>query len=646
MQPNEKAKILLVDDRPENLMALRAVLAKQDYELFDADSGSEALSQLLKHDFALILLDAQMPEMDGFETANLIRQRLKSSTIPIIFITAIYYDKSHVQMGYASGALDYITKPFDADILRSKVAVFVDLYRKNNEIQRQAAEIEREKQLRIKAEALKDHYRSIINGLDHSIIWEMDAFDHRLLFVSHRAEQMLGYAHEQWFREDDFFFNRIPDEEREKVRRMFRDAVDSGHDQRCEHRMIARDNQVFWFYTGLQFEKKGDSLRPTVQGLTVDITALKQVEESLRRREARYRKVIDANMIGHFFADLETGVISDANNYFLNVVGYAREDLLSGKVDWRAMTPPEEGKFDEEAIRQMRQTGLCAPYEKHFIRKDGKLVPVMIGAALMNEPYALPNECVCFVLDLRELRRAEEDKVKAIRTREEMLDVVSHDLKNPLSAILMNAILLFRKIPPEPDQNTQRKQIEMIQRSAEQMKKLIADLLDLSKVESGRLILEKSEGSSKRLLEDTLDLVGPQISLKNIRVERSFPDSAAEVYCDRDRMLQVFSNILGNAVKFTPKGGVIRLGVEADERETRFFITDSGPGIPENELPKIFDRYWQAKDAQKHGSGLGLTIAKRIVEAHGGKLWAESSPGCGSTFHIALPRRVEKVQAA
>jgi PAS domain S-box-containing protein len=646
VQPNEKVKILLVDDRPENLLALRAVLSRPDYELIDAGSGSEALGQLLKNGFALILLDAQMPEMDGFETATLIRQRLKTSTIPIIFVTAIYFDKRHMQMGYASGALDYITKPFDVDILKSKVAVFVDLYRKNQEIQRQAAQIQHERQLRSRVEALKDHYRSIINGLDHSIIWEMDAFDLQFLFVSHRAVRELGYAHEQWFQEENFFFNKIPAEEREKVRRTFRDAVASGNDQRCEHRMISRDNQVCWFYTGLQIEKKADSIRPTIRGITVDITALKQVEEGLRRREARYRKVIDTNMIGHYFADLETGMITDANDYFLSVVGYTHEELTSGKVNWRVLTPPEEGELDQKVIQEMRQTGISAPYEKHYIRKDGTRMPVMIGAALMHEPYANPNECFCFVLDLRERRRVEEDKLNVIRSREEMLEIVSHDLKNPLSAILMNAVLLFRKVPPEQDQNALRKQIETIQQSAERMKNLITDLMDLSKVEAGRLILEKSAGSPKKLLEEALDLVAPELSLKKIRVEKSIPDSAAEVHCDSDRMIQVFSNILGNAVKFTPEGGVIHIGVESDERETRFFVTDSGPGIPEKELPRIFDRYWQSKGARSQGSGLGLLIAKRIMEAHGGRLWAESRPGLGSTFYIALPRGERQQMAA
>src|SRR5689334_12469548 len=183
------ARILMVDDRPENLLALEAILEPLGQELVHAHSGEEALRQLLQHDVAVILLDVQMPLLDGFETAALIKQRERTKHVPIIFVTAISKDEEHVYRGYETGAVDYVFKPFNPDVLRSKVAVFIELHQKNEQLQRQAEQLreqelaelrrESEERYRFLAEAQPDQiWTSLPNGeLDYVNQRALDYFD-------------------------------------------------------------------------------------------------------------------------------------------------------------------------------------------------------------------------------------------------------------------------------------------------------------------------------------------------------------------------------------------------------------------------------------------------------------------------------------
>jgi signal transduction histidine kinase len=177
------------------------------------------------------------------------------------------------------------------------------------------------------------------------------------------------------------------------------------------------------------------------------------------------------------------------------------------------------------------------------------------------------------------------------------------------------------------------------------MDRLIGDLLDASTIEAGRLSLETAVQPVDQIVRDALEALEAPAAQKQVKLETS---GACElgVFCDRGRMLQVFSNIVGNAIKFTPEGGSIMIRVEPRESEVWFFITDTGPGIPEDQLPRLFDRFWQAKRTARLGTGLGLTIAKGIIEAQDGRIGVESQLGVGSTFFFTLPRASPASSAA
>jgi PAS domain S-box-containing protein len=224
---------------------------------------------------------------------------------------------------------------------------------------------------------------------------------------------------------------------------------------------------------------------------------------------------------------------------------------------------------------------------------------------------------------------------QATRARDEILAVVAHDLRNPLNTVMMAAGLMLETTSPERPH--ERRQVEIVRRAADRMNRMIQDLLDVKRMESGRLALEPRPERVAALICDTIDMLRPLASGSSIRLEYDFASNLPAVMADAARISQVLSNLVGNAVKFTPREGLITISAEQNDGEVRFAVIDTGPGIPAEQLPHIFGRFWQAKPSDRRGIGLGLAIAKGIVEAHRGRIWVESSVGLGSTFYFTLP---------
>jgi signal transduction histidine kinase len=224
---------------------------------------------------------------------------------------------------------------------------------------------------------------------------------------------------------------------------------------------------------------------------------------------------------------------------------------------------------------------------------------------------------------------------RAVRAREEILNVVSHDLRNPLSSIRMGADLL--RDPAHERREEDRHWLEMISRSVGQMDRMIGDLLDLAQIDSGRFAVEPGDHDVAALLGEVEEAFAPLAAEKEIRLEFAAPAALPSVRMDHGQILRVLSNLVGNAVKFTPEGGTITVGADMHEGEVRFRVSDTGPGIPADQLPHVFERYWQARPGDRRGAGLGLAIIEGIVGAHRGRTWAESEVGKGATFSFTLP---------
>ncbi len=223
----------------------------------------------------------------------------------------------------------------------------------------------------------------------------------------------------------------------------------------------------------------------------------------------------------------------------------------------------------------------------------------------------------------------------ATRTRDNALAIVAHDVRNPIATIHLAAKVLERTMtrggPPDGES------VQVILRAAKRANRLIQDLLDITRIEGGALSLAEEAIIPKQVVTEAWESLRLLASSASIALEVEISEDLPLIWADRHRLLQVFENLIGNAIKYTPRGGRVTIGAEPGRDEVLFFVRDTGPGIPVEEQPRVFDRFWQAQRADRKGAGLGLSICKGIVEAHGGRIRVESTPGRGSTFYFTVP---------
>ncbi|MBW3630580.1 MAG: PAS domain S-box protein [Gemmatimonadetes bacterium] len=295
---------------------------------------------------------------------------------------------------------------------------------------------------------------------------------------------------------------------------------------------------------------------------------------------------------------------------------------------------------DTHRSRTLRKLGLCSFMIVPIVAHGRVLGAMTLATSESGRHYSPVDLMLAEDLARRaavalENGRLYENAQRAIGARDEVLGVISHDLRNPLNTIKLSASLLHDVAQERRSENI--KFLQIINRSADQMSRMIENLLDLSSIEGGRFSVAQSQRDVASLLTDVRGLLEPLTQQKSIRLTSNVAAELSTVWIDPDQILRVFSNLVGNAIKFTPEQGAVTLRAERMGAEVCFSVADTGPGIPPEQLPHVFDRYWQARKGDRRGVGLGLAIAKGIVEAHDGRIWVQSEMGKGTTFYFTVP---------
>lgn len=366
-------------------------------------------------------------------------------------------------------------------------------------------------------------------------------------------------------------------------------------------------------------------------------------EGEARRLDAvRARREADALLAatgdGVFGVDLD-GMCTFLNRAGAELLGYTPREVL--------------GKDMHALVHHTRGDGLPNPKERCPVlwslrtgeparesdtvlwRKDGTSFPVRFMARPMVDGLETRGVVVTFT-DMTEARRAEAALRSAVRARDEVVAVVSHDLRSPVGTVQLAASLLLDVPLPKAKQ---REQLTIIRRAAERMNRLIRDLLDIAKIEAGGLYVDAMPEDVEPIVDEAVQLARPLAEEKGLTVVAKLEGTLPRIRADKDRVLQVFSNLVGNAVRFTPSGGQVTLRASRANGEVVLSVEDNGAGIRQEDQEHLFDRFWQPRRGDRRGAGLGLAIVKGIVDAHGGRVWAESGggQGHGSTFYFTLP---------
>lgn len=411
-------------------------------------------------------------------------------------------------------------------------------------------------------------------------------------------------------------------------------------------REIMRDQTTY--HREWQFRRKdGSSFPAEVIGTRMpdgNLLALIRDTTERKRSEARFRRLVDSNAQGVMFWKREGG-ISGANDAFLQLTGHGRPELESGSLDWNAMTPPEFAEADRRAQEQIAANGVCVPYEKECIRKDGTRVPILIGSAAFEDN---PDEGVCFVLDLTERKQLEQQFLRAQRLESigTLAGGIAHDLNNSLGPIIMALDLLRTRFTDPSSQNL----LALMGASAQRGADMVKQVLSFARGYEGRRVavrLGTLIGDIRKIASDTF--------LKHIQVRTLVPADLRPVTGDPTQLHQVLLNLCVNARDALPDGGVITISAENVEVDPHFAgltaevqsgpyilvtVEDNGTGMRREVLENIFDPFFTTKEVGR-GTGLGLSTSLAIVKSHGGFLKVASEFGKGSKFAVYLPARTE-----
>jgi PAS domain S-box-containing protein len=371
------------------------------------------------------------------------------------------------------------------------------------------------------------------------------------------------------------------------------------------------------------------------QAFARDISERKRAEEALRLSEAKFSGIVSIAADAIISVD-EDQRISIFNEGAEEIFGYDRSEVIGTTLDrliperFRALHREHFARFaaSDEAARKVNDR-----MDIIGLRKDGEEFPAEASISKVTVGGATLFSVV--VRDITYRKSVEAALQQAISARDEVLGIVAHDLRNPLNTIMMQAEL-FEHLAPQPERQD-RKPWLVITRAASRMERLIQDLLDVALVEAGRLTVERERLSAADLAREAMEMQAPLASSAGLELRLEVERDVGGVWGDRSRLLQVFENLIGNALKFTGKGGRITIGAMARDNEVEFFVADTGCGIAPESLPHVFDRFWRAKRTDRQGAGFGLTIAKGIVEAHGGRIRVESTMGRGTTFFFTIP---------
>jgi signal transduction histidine kinase/DNA-binding response OmpR family regulator len=558
-----RASILVVDDLTENLLVYRTVLEELGQHLVFARSGAQALREVLQHDFAVILLDVNMPDIDGFETASLVRRYRRSAHTPIIFVTS-YADEMQTVRGYALGAVDFMLSPVVPEVLRTKVKVFVDLHTMQQRMRRQGDE----RAARMAAEAARavaerNDQRSHFLATASRVLGE--SLD--LALAERQLLELLVPRHADWAL-------LVP--------------LDREHGRGPGDALLLRADGVDG--------GPGGAAAPAFETLPRG------------RLPAVLHHALEAEPAG-------------------GAAAQALQALAPGE-HWRdaCLLPMANARRGVGLLLLARRT---LPVDRPLLAELAARAAVAFENAALYR--SLQAENAARIATEAELQNAN-------RRKDEFLAMLSHELRNPL-APLRNALEVVRRVAPAHPKLGWA--ADVMGRQVQHMTRLIEELLDVARISEGKISLERAPVELRGVVEAGVETVQAAIDAAQLALRVSLPEVPVWLHGDAARLTQVVGNLLNNAAKYGRAGGRIELALSVADGQAQIAVRDDGIGIDAALLPHIFDLFVQGDrslDRSQGGLGVGLTLVRRLVELHGGRVEASSAGvGQGAEFRVQLP---------
>ena len=470
-------------------------------------------------------------------------------------------------------------------------------------------------------------------------------FRKRALDYSHGLAAVFGFDEAAPLQSLEELLDTVHPDDLGLVLRAYQHSAEHGADFDEEFRIIRPDGSVRWISDRARVTMGADGRPLYLTGACIDVTARRTAEIDLRTSELQFRLLANAIPQLAWIADAD-GKRSWLNNRWREYTGVPTDDMLG--LGWQQLLHPDDRERIVRTQLECFAAGKTWESTGRLRRADGQYRWFLSRAVPIPTSDDRPPRWFGTNTDIHEQteRQAEREELlarerevraeaqHAAKLRDEVLSVVAHDLRNPVHTIMMSAGAIAELPLSEEDTATQ---IRLIRKAVHTMDRLIHDLLDVTRIETGRLAITPVPLALAPVIQEVIDGVGSSANAAGITLQVDLPAEIPEVKADRDRVAQVLGNLIGNALKYTPSGGRIVVSAAPAGNFVSVSVADTGKGINAADLPRLFERYWQA-DRSQPGVGLGLAIVRGIIEAHGGRCEVRSTLGAGSVFSFTLPR--------
>jgi PAS domain S-box-containing protein len=615
MEKNNKAVILIVDDKPANIIALEGLLNDKDRFFLNATNGRDALKITLHKEIDLIILDVQMPDMDGFEVAQILKSNKRTRDIPIIFASAEKKEHKFIMKGFEEGAIDYLFKPLDPEVAKAKVTVLLKIQLQKKELV--------EKNLSLEKSALL-----ISNSAD--IIGIVDATTFKIEEINDAFTSILGYTSEE--AKASTLHSFLNNEDKKHIQHLSEERKEQFS---FETRIDCKNKGIKW----LQWKVVAKYGKWFVNAR--DITEIKEGEKI-----RNYLAIVVKQSKDAIYIHDQEGKIISWNEGAEEIYGYTEKEAFKLKI-WNII-PDYMLPQIETMVNKIIQGKKIQDIESKRITKYEKIIDVLFSASVITDPN---NDQKSIVINEKEIT---QQKIASEQIKQLNIDLqnnvvlleamnhdlesfsysVSHDLRAPLRALSGYSKILEEEYLQLLDEEA-KKLLGNIQKNAHKMGVLIDELLAFSKL--GRKNIHKVTIDAREMVDAVISTINKSSKQKlTIKIKELFSPKADYILLN-----QVWINLISNAVKYSSKSKdpKIEIGAIETETEIEYYIKDNGAGFDMHYIDKLFGVFQRLHSSEEfEGTGVGLAIVNKIISKHGGKIWADAKVNEGATFYFTLPK--------
>lgn len=642
-------KVLIVDDNRENLKLLKTYLSEAGYQVAIASGGQIAIERATRLKPSLILLDVNMPDMDGFTVCQKLKKNSVLEPIPVLFVTASH-ESDMIEKGFEVGGVDYITKPIRKSELLARVKNHLQIFKLNQYL---------ENELDLRTKALKEsenRYRLAIEGTQDGL-WDLNLVTN-VAFISNNYEKMLGYDPGELPRSGDAWSSLLHPDDIEPAMKSLRKYLSKETEYyESTFRMKAKDGTYRWVVGRgkAEYDDHGKPIR--IIGFNTDITERKEMEIKLQQKNIEYQRTnkelqetkqrydyaTTVGKVGTWDWDIPSGDLVWSDEAY-RLLGFQPGEIIPSYQLYLEMVHSDDREFLNESVQDAWYEKKPYNIDCRIIQKKGKEIICYVTGKVEFNKANEPIRMLGTIQDISERKQTERELIISKEKAEEsdrlktaFLNNLSHEIRTPMNGIIGFADLLRTK---GLSKEKQRSFVDTIEKSGNRMLNLVNDLIDISRIESGEVSLTPVIFNLNQVIDDALLFFTPHTIEKGLKIDakKGLSDKKSEIYADKTKVEQILSNLIINAIKFTPNGG-IDFGYELKANKLRFWVKDTGIGIPEDKQDVVFERFMRidSKYYQAEGSGLGLSICKAYVELFGGEIWMESKICEGSVFYFSVP---------